>query len=127
MTYAYTRQLTAAGLYVYDAATTYTESPSPAEEIVLRIVRTSRGQCQAQPALGVEWAKLQKLAANAPSQCRSLLVAALLPLQTAGTITSLVVTATADPPRGLLAFQIDFEDPRLPAPVRRRTVRGTAP
>lgn len=119
--YAYTRRRDPTTGDVLFAGNNWIESPSPQAERVLMILRTPRGTCLVDPALGVEWSRVDKLGTGAASTARDVILAALAFVVAAGDITSLVVSCEVDVPRGLLLYDVSFSDPRLD---RRARIRG---
>lgn len=99
----------------------WSASPSPQAEVVLFVLRTQRGMCLVDPDLGVDWRRIDKLAAGAASTARDAIVASLRFLTSAGAVENLTVQAEVDASRGLLKYDVAFTDPRL---ARRARIRG---
>ena len=95
---------------------------SPMIEVVLMVLRTSRGLCAADPTFGVDWNRVRKFVTGTPATARAVIEEGLRYLVTAGQIADLTVEATADVRAGLLVYTVSFTDPRLD---RRARVNGS--
>lgn len=85
------------------------EATSPAHAQVALVLRTQRGSCPLDPTLGIDWARLDKAAPNAPAVLAGLIREGLAPLVADGTLRDLSVTA-ASPARGRLTFAVTYVD-----------------
>lgn len=120
MTYAYARTLNPqTGDWTF--TTTFPGSPSPATELVKRILRTTKGQCLLDPTMGVDWAKVDPLGTGAASLADTLIRSALAGLVTRGVIAGLSVAVEVDGQAGRLLYAATFTDVRLAQP---QVVRG---
>ena len=121
MTYAYARTLNAqTGDWTF--TTTFPGATSPATELVKRILRTTKGQCLLDPAMGVDWAKVDPLGTGAASLADALIRSALAGLVTRGVIANLSVAVEVDGQAGRLLYTVTFTDVRLAEP---QVVRGS--
>lgn len=96
-------------------------SPAPMAEVVLMVLRTRRGQCLADPTLGVAWDRVNKIGTGAAATAKAVIEEALRFLVNDGQIARLAVKAEVDARAGALAYEVTFTDPRLD---RRSTIRG---
>lgn len=96
---------------------------APMVEVVLRVLRTQKGSYRPDPAFGVDYTAVQKALPNAAATWRAEVLRALQFLVDRGLITgpggagqpAITVDVSA---RGVLAYQVDFRDPRAPATAR---------
>lgn len=89
----------------------FTESDSPAREVVLMTLRTQKGLCLVDPDLGVDWRALRKVTTNLAATARDAITASLTRYVRTGVIADLAVETEL---RGaLLVFRVTFTDPRL--------------
>jgi len=109
--YAVTRKLDpATGQWVLDAdGRTYARG-QPATELVVRALRTPRGSCPLDPTYGLDVSRLDRARPDLAVTAQSAITAALAFLTSAGRITDLRVTASAE--RDRLVYSVDFYDPR---------------
>lgn len=98
-------------------------SVSPAAELVVIAMQCQRGECPVDPALGVDWASVDKLRTDARARAEDAIRAGLKRYVDSGAIADLVVSAEVYPARGLLTFDVSFVDVLLGAQTRQR-VRG---
>jgi hypothetical protein len=116
--YAYTRRReVSTGEVVFDG-TRWAVSASPMVEVVLMVLRTTRGTCAADPTFGVDWRRIRKFVTGTPATARAAIEEGLRYLVTDGQIAGLSVETEADVRRGLLAYSVTFTDPRLDRRVR---------
>lgn len=109
--YAFARALDPlSGDLRFNAATQAFVEGQPLAEVVLRVLRTPRGQCLADPGFGLDYATLDKASANLAARFDAAVRDALRFLTTPGLITDLALTVSAD--RSQLGFTLAFVDPR---------------
>ena len=89
----------------------------PAAELVLRVLRTPRGQCQLDPAYGVDMTFLDKAYPNVAARWRAAVIEALRPYVAKTILSDIEVTAESD--GGRLLYSVSFVDVRARA---RRTI-----
>lgn len=82
----------------------------PMTQVVLRVLRTPRGQCLADPTFGLDYDTLDKAAPNLAARFEAAVRAALAFLTGPRLITDLALTVSAD--RDRLRFTLAFTDPR---------------
>lgn len=124
MTYALTRaRRPADGAVLMDSRTnSWLAASSPMAEVVANELRTEKGECLADPDMGVEWKKVRKNSIGAPATAKALIEAALRRHVTAGRITLVSVVVEVSAARGTLAYEVVFTDVRAGA---QQTVTGT--
>ncbi len=98
-------------------------SVSPASELVVIAMQCQRGECPVDPALGVDWASVDKLRTDARTRAEDAIRTGLKRYVDSGAIADLVVSVEVYPARGLLTFDVSFVDVLLGAQTRQR-VRG---
>ena len=110
MTYAVTRALQPDGGPTLGATGNWARGTSPALEQVLLALRTQLGDAPADPELGVDWRRVDKLRTSAPADAETAIRAGLLRLVRAGTISDLAVTVRVSAARGVLTYSVEFVD-----------------
>lgn len=115
MTYAVTRALQPDGGPTLTARGEWTRGASPALEQVLLALRTQLGEAPADPELGVDWRRIDKLRTSAPADAETAIRAGLSRLVRAGTIRDLAVSVRVSAARGTLTYSVEFVDVLLAA------------
>ena len=101
------------GAFVYDATMTFQPAAYPALEIVCRWLATQKGDCKADPNLGVDWQGINLLGTNAQADANSVLSTAMNVLVTRGTIAKMTSGVQIDDsPAGRIVAIVSFTDPR---------------
>lgn len=115
MTYATTRarRPSDGAVQINSRTNSWQAASSPMLEVVLLELRTEKGECLADPDMGVEWKKVRKNSISAPATAKALIEAALRRHVTAGRIVTKSVVVEVNAARGTLAYEVTFTDVRL--------------
>lgn len=78
----------ATGDWIADDAGNFARTPSPGMSAVLLVLRTQRGECLADPELGVDWKGARRATGNRVENLRAAVLAGLARLVSRGVISA---------------------------------------
>lgn len=112
LVYAYTRHRDPTSGEVILSGNEWEASRAPMTEVVAMTLRTWAGTCAVDPALGVAWATVNRLAPGAAATVQYVISQALARYVSAGLITGLAVAAT-QAASTRIDYVVSFSDPRM--------------
>lgn len=83
---------------------------SPMREIILRILRTPKGQCLANPNFGVDLSLVRKQFPNSAQNLKNSILQSLKYLVDQKLISNLTVTTESESTQGIIKYQVSFTD-----------------